>query len=148
MAKIDFTQVEEGFPLWPEGEFDCVLTKAELKRAKSKHFMFNLEFEPMSDEVTGKAFDMAPLAPGALWRTKQKFLRLGLDPDVWAELGAMDSEDEETLRELNEKVQELIGNECVIINTHEEYIDEESGEKVTKNNVARILSAGATRVPV
>lgn len=150
MAKIDFLQVEEGFPLWPEGEYPSVLSKAELKKAKSKHFGWNVEFEPESEDVKGKGFSNFSLHPNALWRTKQNLLRLGMDPDVWAEIGAIDSEDESTLQEINAKVQELIGNNCVLVITHQDYedeneLDEEGNATVkTRNNVEKILSAGAT----
>lgn len=144
MAKIDFTQVEEGFPLWPEGEYPSTLSKLELKKAKSGHFGFNAEFEPDDEDVKGKGFSNFSLHPNALWRTKQNLLRLGLDPDEWVNFGEMDSEDETTLQELNEKVQELIGNDCVLVITHQTYEDDE-GETKTRNNVEKILSEGATK---
>lgn len=148
VAKINFNEVEEGFPLWPEGEYPSTLSEVELKKAKSGHYGFNLQFDPESEEVTGKAFANASLHPNALWRTKQTLMRLGLDPDVWADCGDMDSEDEDTLKEFNEKVRELIGNEAVLIMTHQDYEGEEDdGTPVTKtrNNVEKILSAGATQ---
>lgn len=151
MAKINFTEVQEGFPLWPEGEYPSTLEKVELKKANSGHFGFNTTWVPSSEDVTGKAFAGLSLHPNALWKTKQQLQRIGLDPDVWEECGDMDSEDESTLHELYEKVQELIGNDATLIITHREYEGEDDDGNPamkTSNNVDNILSAGVSRLPV
>jgi hypothetical protein len=143
MAKINFMEVEEGFPLWDPGEHPAVLSAVELKQASSKHYGFNLTFDPMEDDVRGKAWENVSLHPNALWRSKQTLTRLGLDPDLWAELGNMDSEDESTLRELHEAVNALIGTEVTLVTVHDTYKDSE-GNPQTKNKIERILSAGAS----
>lgn len=87
---VDFSNVEE-FEALPKGEYDCVISKAELRTpADSDKFPYiNLEMdvkdvvsvsggEAPSLDGTRKLWAILSLSPKALWRTKQVFENLGI----------------------------------------------------------------------
>lgn len=84
--KINFAEVESSFEALPEGRYDCVIDRVEVRESQSsEHDYLNWTFKILEDDHEGRLLWLiTSLSPRALFRLK----------DVYLELGVIEDEDE------------------------------------------------------
>lgn len=116
---LDFTNVQGGsFTPVPEGEYNVVLEKAEMKKAKTDGSdMISVTWSITDEEYENrKLFENYSLKPQALWKLKNTLGALGFDVS-----GALEFD-----------VEDLVGQEAVALVVIETYEGKE------KNTVKEI----------
>lgn len=122
--RVDFTDVQSSFSPIPEGKYEATIFEVEQKVSQAGKPYLNWQLKVQGGECDGRrAFFMTSLAPAALWKLKQVLHNLGYS-------------DEELDGEMDIDIIDLVGKECTIIITHEEY----QGEM--RDRVGDILAAG------
>jgi hypothetical protein len=122
--KINFAEVESSFEPLPEGEYEVIIEKVEVRESKSsEHNYLNWEFNVQDDDYEDrKLWNITSLSPRALFRLKDDLLALEVI-----------EEDEELDLEWDEEVDitptegplltnpDLEGIACVVNVTNEPY---------------------------
>lgn len=122
---VDFTDVKSGFEPIPEGKHDAVVFEIEQKIGQNSGKPYlNWQLKIQGGECDGRrAFFMTSLAPNALWKLKEVLHNLGYSKEELEGNFELDTMD-------------LVGRDCTIVITHEEY----QGEM--RDRVSNILAAG------
>lgn len=110
-TKIDFSQVKELAPVDPD-TYPVTFTGFEIKTGPKAKFIaaeFTITDED-SDFNGRKVYRNLSLSPNSLWAVKQFLLSAGAD-----------AEELEGEMELEEILQELVGNELEVVTTLQEY---------------------------
>lgn len=141
MAKLNFSEVAEGFEPLPEGEYEARVAEITLEEGPKGKYG-KIEFEIASGDFDGRKLWLnASHAPKALWRSKGTYIRIGVDPE-WINGNPDDDEPEflETLRE-------CIGNDVSLVVTQEEYDPGDGSDPRIQNRIEKVLPAGAAALP-
>jgi hypothetical protein len=140
---INFAEVESSFEPLPEGEYDCIIEKVEVRESKSsEHNYFNWEFNVQDDEYEDrKLWNITSLSPRALFRLKDDLLALEVI-----------EEDEELDLEWDEDVDitptegpmvtspDLVGIACTVVVTNETY----EGKERNRVQSVRLADGGGS----
>lgn len=135
---INFAEVEGGFEALPEGTYNCIIEKVEVRDSKSsEHDYLNWEFKVLDDDHEGQRLWMiTSLSPRALFRLKDVFEAL----DVLEDEMELDWDDDIEITPSNgpELLEpDVSGMECVVIVKNEVYEGKE------RNRVDDIRPAGS-----
>lgn len=136
--KINFAEVEGSFQPMPEGQYEVIIDKVEVRESKSSdHNYLNWELVVQDDENEGRRLWMiTSLSPKALFRLKDVFSALGLDVEaddfelVWDEEVEVTPQSGPLVLE-----PDITGMACVAVVRNEVYDGKE------RNKVDEILSA-------
>ena len=127
---IDFSDVQDGFELLPEGNYEAVLSKIEQKvgRDSGKPYV-EWTFDLTEDDYPGrKGFYNTSLQPQSLWKLKELLINVfHLDPDSLS--GEFDFDEDE-----------LVGMPVILVIEHRKW------NGATRDGVADVLPAGDTGI--
>lgn len=78
--KVDFSEVEGGFAPIPEGRYECVIEKVEVRESnRSEHNYLNLELKITEDDYEDRRlFNVMSFHPNALPMVKDQLVELGV----------------------------------------------------------------------
>lgn len=139
---INFSEIEGSFEPLPEGEYECVVERVEVRESQSsEHDYLNWELKVLDEEYEDRRlWQITSLSPRALFRLKDVLVALDvIDPDD--ELDIEWEEDVDITPKEGPLVTEpdLEGLACVAVVTNEVYEGRE------RNRVSDLLGAdGAT----
>lgn len=142
-VKINFAEVESSFEPLPEGRYECVIEKVEVRDSKSSdNDYLNWELNVLDDEYEGrKLWMITSLSPKALFRLKDVFLALGvIEEDEELDLEWEDDVDIQQQEGPLVTNPELEGLACIAVVVNEMY------ESRERNRVNELLD-GSGEVP-
>ncbi len=124
--EVDFTGVQEGGKVVPEGEYLAEVKAVEKRMSQNNNAYLVFEYKILTPGgANGMAvYDNCSLVPAALWRLKQVLVALGFEvPDG----------------KLNLELRALKGLQCGLVIEHEEYTDKKQKSRV-RSSVSEIFS--------
>jgi hypothetical protein len=137
MPTFNFSNVQEGFDLLPNDNYNAALADVELRMGQ-KGYYYSLTFEVAHPEYDGRRLWVnASLSERALGMTKGTLLRIGVDEDFinndWTE--------DEMLEHIREN---CIGNHVTLVVVQEEQPNRDNPDEppTLRNVVKRVLSEG------
>lgn len=139
--KINFAEVESSFEPLPEGQYDCIIDRVEVRESNSsEHNYLNWELSVQDDDYEGrKLWMITSLSPRALFRLKDVLMALGViedDDEIEIE---WDDEIDVSPKEGPQVIEpELDGIACVAVVTNEMYDGRE------RNRVNDLIAASGT----
>lgn len=142
-VKINFAEVESSFEPLPEGRYECVVEKVEVRDSKSSdNDYLNWELKVMDDEYEGrKLWMITSLSEKALFRLKDVYLALGvIEEDDEVELEWEDDVDIQQSEGPLVTNPDVDGLACIAVVTNEIYEGRE------RNRVNDLLD-GSGEVP-
>lgn len=139
-TNINFAEVEGGFEAVPEGTYDCVIEKVEVRQSKSSdHDYLNWEYKIADGEYEGqRLWDITSFSPRALFRMKDVFEALGVLED---EMELDWDDDVDITPEAGPSLLEpdVLGMEATLVVKNEIYENKE------RNRVHEVRAAGASQ---
>lgn len=140
--KIDFSEVESGFEPLPEGEYEAVIERIEVRESKSSdNDYLNWEFRVTEDDYEDRrVWGLRSLSPKALGFLKDWLVDLGvIEEDDEVELEWADDVDITPTEGPLLTSPELHGMACTIVVTNEVY----EGRERNRVNTIRASEAAA-----
>lgn len=137
---INFAEIESSFEPLPEGSYDCIIERVEVRESKSSdNDYLNWEFVVQDEEYEDRRLWMiTSLSPKALFRLKDVFLALGvIEEDDEIDIEWDDSVDITPSEGPQLTNPEVEGLACTAIVTNEMYDGRE------RNRVNEVQAAGS-----
>lgn len=145
---IDFSEVESGFEPLPEGEYEAIIEKVEVRESKSsEHDYLNFEFKVTEDEYEDRrVWGLRSLSPKALGFLKDWLVDLNvIEEDDEIELDWGDDVDVTPQEGPLLTEPELHGMACTIVVTNEVYEGRERNRVNTIRAVDGVAKKAASK---
>lgn len=138
-TSINFAEVEGGFEAVPEGTYDVVIEKVEVRESKSsEHDYLSWEYKIVGDDYEGqRLWDITSFSPRALFRMKDVFEALGVLEDEMT----LDWDDDVEITQQSGPMllePDVIGMECQVVVKNEMYENKE------RNRIVEVRAAGGS----